>query len=176
MKLCADCHADRARMTAAGVDPDAVGSYMRSFHYKAIRFGASGAAVCEDCHSSHRILPAADPRSTIAAAALPSTCGQSGCHPGARRNFAVSGANHLNLRAKHAPVLALEERFFWLLTSGTLAMLVIGIVLDIQTKFGWLVLLGAALGGISRLAARLTAVAARPARRAVGALRWLLVE
>ena len=172
MALCVDCHDDRSRMTRNHVEPDAVSSYTRSFHYKAITFGARQAAVCQDCHTTHRILPRSDPRSSVAPAALPATCGQSACHPGARTHFAVSGANHLDLRVKREPVLWAEERLFWLLTAGTMAMLVVGVVLDVQKTFGWLALLRRIAGRARR---RLDVVSV-VGRRTIRFARWLFVE
>jgi hypothetical protein len=172
MALCADCHDDRARMARTHVEPDAVSSYKRSFHYKAITFGERQAAVCQDCHTTHRILAPSDPRSSVAPAALPVTCGQTSCHPGARPHFAVSGANHLDLRVKREPILLAEEWLFRMLTAGTMAMLVVGIVLDVQKAFGWIALLKGIAGRARR---RLDAVSAI-GRRAVRFARWLLVE
>lgn len=172
MALCVDCHDDRARMTRNHVEPDAVSSYRRSFHYKAIKFGAGRAAVCQDCHTTHRILPPTDPRSSVAPAALPATCGQSTCHSGARTHFAVSGANHLDLRVKREPVLEAEEWLFWMLTAGTMVMLVVGIALDVQKTFGWIAL----MKRIGRwLRRRLDAVVVA-GRRTFRLARWLLVE
>jgi hypothetical protein len=137
MALCDGCHDDRARMLRSGVDPDAVPSYRRSFHYKAITFGGRQTAVCPDCHTAHRIRRPSDPTSSVAAAALPATCGKATCHQGAGPRFAVSGANHLDLRVRHEPILRAEEWLFRLLTAGTMALLLIGIVLDVQRRFGW---------------------------------------
>lgn len=136
MAPCLTCHDDARRMAAAGRDTEAVASYRRSFHSKAVTFGSTTAAVCQDCHTAHRILPASDPRSSVSPRALPTTCGQT-CHPGAQANFAVSGANHLDLRIRKEPLLVAEEWMFRLLTSGTMAMLAVGIVLDLQKKFAW---------------------------------------
>ena len=154
------------------VEPDAVSSYRRSFHYKAITFGSLQPAVCPDCHTAHRILPPTDPKSSVAPAALPATCGQTACHAGARASFAVSGANHLDLRVKQEPMLAAEEWLFWSLTTGTLTMLGMGILHDVQKKFGWVVL----LNRVSvRLGRQLRAIAIS-CRRSVKFVRWLLVE
>jgi hypothetical protein len=172
MAMCVGCHDDRARMTRNHVEPDAVSSYRRSFHYKAITFGAPQAAVCEDCHTSHRILPPSDPRSSVAASALSATCGQTACHRGAGARFAVSGANHLDLRIRREPILQAEEWLFRILTAGTMAMLVIGIVLDVQKTFGWL----AIARRVVRQASRQLDGAAAAARRTVRVARWLLVE
>jgi hypothetical protein len=175
MALCVGCHDDRARMTRNRMETDAVSSYKRSFHYKAITFGARTAAVCQDCHTTHRILPPWDSKSSVAAAALPATCGQAACHPGARAHFAVSGANHLDLRVKRERVLWLEEWLFWILTAGTMAMLVAGIVLDVQKKFGWVVLMTRPAKRIgARVRRRLDALSV-VARHALRRARWLLV-
>lgn len=170
--VCAGCHDDRPRMERHRVAPDAVASYRRSFHSKAIVFGGGRTASCPDCHTAHRILPARDTASTVAAAHLPQTCGRKDCHAGARRNFAVSGANHLDLRVGREPLLFLEEKLFILLTLGTMAMLVAGIILDIQRKFGWLVVLASAAVRLRRAAD----VAARSGARALRVARFLLVE
>ncbi len=174
MASCVACHDDREMMARHGVPTDAVASYRRSFHYKAIRFGEAHTASCPDCHTAHHILPASDSASTVAAGNLTQTCGQAGCHAGAERNFAVSGANHLDLRVDRTPVLFVEEKFFFLLTAGTMAMLVVGIVLDVQRKFNWLMLarrVGAFAGRHARTVARLLAgrlLRLRPVAAVVG--------
>lgn len=172
MALCVDCHDDRARMTRNHVEPDAVSSYKRSFHYKAIIFGAQQAAICQDCHTTHRIVAPSDPRSSVTPVALPATCGQTSCHPGARTHFAVSGANHLDLRVKREPVLWAEEWLFWVLTVGTMAMLVVGIALDVQKSFGWIAL----KKRIGRWLRRRLEVVSIAGRRMFHLARWLLVE
>ncbi len=52
--------------------------YRTSQHGLAWAAGDLDAAVCTDCHGQHRILPPDDPRSTIARANIPATCGR--CH------------------------------------------------------------------------------------------------
>ncbi len=148
MNLCIPCHDNRELMLANHVDPEAVSSYRKSFHFKAIRFGQTNTATCQDCHSVHRILPADSSGSTIAPATIARTCGQENCHPGVNLNFAMSGANHLNLRIEKSPLLFIEEELFILLTVGTMAMLVVGIILDVQKKFGWIELLVALFGRV----------------------------
>jgi predicted CXXCH cytochrome family protein len=140
LELCASCHDDEVMMTRNKITPQAVSSYRRSFHFKAITFGEKNTAVCQDCHTVHHVLPADSVLSSISPANIASTCGQEQCHPGAKMNFAMSGANHLALRTGQEPVLALMESFFLVLTLGTMAMLVAGIILDVQKKFGWLTL------------------------------------
>jgi len=139
--LCTGCHDDREMMARNHVDPDAVTSYRRSFHYKAILFGASNTAACQDCHTAHHALPPDSAGSSIGPLHVADTCGQSACHEGATMNFAMSGANHLTIRIDREPVLRLMEEFFLVLTAGTMLLLFAGIVLDIQKTFRWVVLL-----------------------------------
>lgn len=179
MALCVRCHDDRSMMERHGVPAEAVVSYRRSFHYKALRFGEPGTAICIDCHTTHHILPPTDARASIAPAALTNTCGQKGCHAGARRNFSVSGANHLDLRVEREPLLWFEERFFLLLTGGTMLMLLVGIVLDVQRKFGWVVLARRAAGALGRRGRwlpRLRPALARSGQRGLRLARQLLID
>lgn len=165
--LCAGCHDDRARMLRHEVDPEAVASYRRSFHYKAVRFGARGTAVCQDCHTTHGVLHPRDPAASVSAANVARTCSQQGCHAGAKMSFAMSGANHLDLRIHKTPLLRVEERFFHWLTVGSLGALGIGIVFDVQRRLGWLEL----LQRFGRLASALTILALRRLARAAAWLR-----
>lgn len=187
MAACVRCHADSAMAARHHLPVDVVDSYERSFHYKAIRFGDASTAACSDCHTAHHVLARTDPRSTIATANLTRTCGRSGCHEGARLNFASSGANHLDLRVSREPVLWVEQWFFRVLTTGTLAMLLVGIALDVQKKFGWSTLVRrgnrAAVLGVVRLLdtislqlGRLYAVLATSRRAALRAVRLILYD
>jgi len=135
---CIVCHDNKEMMIQNKVEEDAVESYKQSFHYKAVKFGGISSATCQDCHEVHAILPKDHKESSIHKDKVADTCGKSGCHDGAKINFAMSGANHLKLRIDKEPILFWEEKLFQILTGGTMAMLVVGIVLDIQKKFGWL--------------------------------------
>jgi hypothetical protein len=53
------------------------GLFKLSVHYKALQEGKQ-AAVCNDCHGVHDILPLGDPKSKIFRGQVPHTCGQ--CH------------------------------------------------------------------------------------------------
>ncbi len=130
LRLCADCHEDRPRMARRGVDAEAVPSYRRSFHYKAIHFGADSTAVCQDCHTPHRVMSPDSAASSVNPARLVETCGRKGCHPGAPLRFAMSGANHLGLRARREPVLRTEERLLTLLAGLVMLVMLADIALD----------------------------------------------
>ena len=65
--VCATCHADQQA------------AYDRGVHAKAAAAGNTNVAKCQDCHGSvHEILPASDPKSKVAHANIPQTCGA--CH------------------------------------------------------------------------------------------------
>lgn len=133
--LCSRCHADKARMARYGVDPDAVSSYNESFHGKALlAYGKTNVAVCIDCHGKHDVLPPSDPNAPTNRNHVAATCGKAGCHPGAKINFAMSGANHLRLKLKESLALRLEEMLFKYLTLGTILLLLAGVALDLRTK------------------------------------------
>jgi len=133
--LCSRCHQQKATMGRYGVDPDAVTSYRISFHGKALlRFGLKRAAGCAQCHRVHDVRSPHDPAAPTHRTNAAQTCGQSGCHPGAKMNFAMSGANHLHLKMKESPVLRIEELFFRVLTVGTMVLLMMGIALDLRVR------------------------------------------
>src|SRR5208282_6278290 len=76
---CASCHSNPqflARHKIPFAHP--VELYRQSVHGKAIVDGDGAAATCSDCHGSHGILPARDPRSKVSHWNIPATCGQ--CH------------------------------------------------------------------------------------------------
>jgi hypothetical protein len=141
MTQCVVCHDNKEMMERNHVEVSAFESYKQSFHYKSIKFKGKASAVCQDCHGVHGILPKDNLESSISNNNLAKTCGKSGCHEGAEINFAMSGANHLKARIDKEPILWWEEKMFQILTGGTLGMLVIGIILDIQKKFGWMSIL-----------------------------------
>jgi cytochrome b subunit of formate dehydrogenase len=53
-------------------------NYKQSVHGKAVSGGQLGAALCTDCHGSHKILAPTDVRSMVSRSNAPSTCGT--CH------------------------------------------------------------------------------------------------
>jgi cytochrome c3-like protein/doubled CXXCH motif protein len=73
IRECGTCHAESLK------------TYRDTFHGKVTALGITRVAKCADCHGSHRILPAADQRSTIAATNILATCRQ--CHTSATWKF-----------------------------------------------------------------------------------------
>lgn len=131
---CAPCHDDADAMRASDVEPGAVRGYRESFHYAALRHGATKGAVCEDCHDAHEVRAADDSTARTAPARLAATCGQEGCHPGASSAFARSGADHVPQQVAERPVLAAVERSFRAFGFGLLGLLAAGAVMDAQWR------------------------------------------
>jgi cytochrome b subunit of formate dehydrogenase len=85
---CGRCHGQKFLMESNGVSTQPFVSYQESVHGKAVENGSTKAAVCTDCHGSHAILPANDPKSPIYKFSVPVTCGQ--CHADIQNTFNVS--------------------------------------------------------------------------------------
>jgi cytochrome b subunit of formate dehydrogenase len=89
--VCTDCHATHSivdpttpssRLASADGCGRCHGEYLTSFrdsfHGKASDLGMVSGAVCADCHTPHKNLPAEHPQSSVNQAHLMQTCGQ--CH------------------------------------------------------------------------------------------------
>jgi formate dehydrogenase gamma subunit len=77
-ETCGRCHADRALMERRKIPiPRAYELYQKSVHGRAVAAGKP-AATCNNCHESHDLRRANDPKSTINRENVPKTCGQ--CH------------------------------------------------------------------------------------------------
>ena len=79
--------------------------------------GSTVAANCASCHGHHLILPATDPRSSVNAVNLPTTCGR--CHPGASANFA-EGPVHLSNSERREPILYYAQALYLVLIVCTI--------------------------------------------------------
>jgi hypothetical protein len=84
---CGNCH--KARLA----------TYRDTFHAQVSALGYVEAAHCWDCHGFHQILPASDPKSSVAHANLVTTCGR--CHTGASASL-VSYQPHANYRNRES--------------------------------------------------------------------------
>jgi len=88
-KTCAKCHNDEDLAAKYGFGAaNQVSTYQDSYHGLAVLRGDKDAASCADCHTAHLILPKSDPKSSVNAGNLASTCGQ--CHQGATTQFGLS--------------------------------------------------------------------------------------
>jgi len=76
---CATCHSNKDFLSRHNIPfAHPVELYEKSVHGRALASGNEKAAACSDCHTSHRILPGSDARSSINHFNIPNTCGQ--CH------------------------------------------------------------------------------------------------
>ena len=87
-ETCGRCHGDKSVLRGSGISDRPFLSYRESVHAKALGRGNLSAAVCTDCHRSHDILPASDPKSPIAKVNIPATCSQ--CHKNESAEFMQS--------------------------------------------------------------------------------------
>ncbi len=133
VQLCMKCHNNEELMKRYGMTTEPVHSYLKSFHGKAVmRFGQMNAATCVDCHGLHAVLPPNDKQSPVNSANVTGTCRK--CHPNAKMNFSLSGANHITLKIDETPTLRTEELFFKVLTVSVILGLILLIMLDLRRK------------------------------------------
>ncbi|HEY3377065.1 MAG TPA: cytochrome c3 family protein [Armatimonadota bacterium] len=132
-ELCGRCHSDAQRMARYGLTTAAYSSYKDTFHGKALlRFHKNNSANCTDCHGLHGVLAPDNPDAPTNPRHVAATCGK--CHPGAKMNFAMSGANHLRLRIQNTPLLRIEELCFRILILSVMAFLLGMVALDLRRK------------------------------------------
>ena len=113
--------------TCGGCHKDEFATYRDTFHAQVSSLGFQQVARCWDCHDHHNILPASDPKSTIAPAHLIQTCGK--CHAGANASF-VKYDPHANSHDKaHYPALHYAAVFMNLLLAGTLGFFALHTIL-----------------------------------------------
>ena len=132
-QICSKCHASERLATKYRLPPDRVKTFFESYHGLAARYGSTRAANCASCHGVHKILPSADPRSTIHPNHVVETCGK--CHPGANANFAqgkihTNGASHAGSDIS-AQANLWVRRIYLVLIFGTIGLMLVhnGLVL-----------------------------------------------
>ena len=78
--FCGKCHSsiEYMREFQPRIATDQVSQYYTSIHGIKLKKGDKNVAECVSCHTSHSILPAKDPRSTIYPVNIPNTCNE--CH------------------------------------------------------------------------------------------------
>ncbi len=84
-EVCGSCHSDPNFMRRYNptLRTDQLAEYHTSVHGKRLARGDEKVAVCTDCHSVHDLRPPSDPRSTVNAVNIPTTCSR--CHSDAVR-------------------------------------------------------------------------------------------
>jgi cytochrome b subunit of formate dehydrogenase len=82
---CPQCHQSVSLQSDLGLPLARVETYLDSYHGLASQRGSTVVANCASCHGVHSIFPSSDPRSSIHASRLATTCSK--CHPGASESF-----------------------------------------------------------------------------------------
>jgi len=104
--LCARCHREgqKAAVRYTGRQHEIIANYTESIHGNGLlKAGLTVTATCTSCHTAHRVLPRADPESTVNPANVPTTCGR--CHHGIEEQFENSiHAKRISGSAKELPV------------------------------------------------------------------------
>ncbi len=103
---CSPCHESTVLNEKYGLRPGRLTTFIDSYHGLKSKAGDTHVANCASCHGVHRILPSADPTSTIYPANLQSTCGD--CHPGISAemaSFPIHGVSGEGLRTPLADAI-----------------------------------------------------------------------
>lgn len=90
-KLCAKCHQEgqKAAVRYTGSEHQVIENYQESIHGKGLlKSGLVVTAMCTDCHTPHKILPASDKNSSVHHDNIAVTCGK--CHHGVEEKFESS--------------------------------------------------------------------------------------
>ncbi|HZD05553.1 MAG TPA: hypothetical protein VE173_11555, partial [Longimicrobiales bacterium] len=98
-------------------------------HGKATAVGSEIVATCDRCHGSHRIFPAADPRSRVAEANLQESCGR--CHGPVTADFVAYDSHPNPMNRQRDPPLFYSFVFMNALLFGVLA------VFGLHTALWW---------------------------------------
>ncbi len=113
--------------TCGGCHKDEYSTYGDTFHAQVSALGYKQTARCWDCHDFHDILPASDPKSTVARANLVKTCGK--CHADANASFVGYDPHADAHNAKKYPLLHAAAIFMNLLLAGVLGFFALHTIL-----------------------------------------------
>ena len=103
-RVCLKCHDNEEMMSRNGVTTVAVETYMSSYHGKNYRLGYPElVAGCADCHTTHAVLPAENPNSSVHPDNLVETCAD--CHENATPLFTKFHAHGSYHDAEKYPIL-----------------------------------------------------------------------
>jgi hypothetical protein len=133
---CARCHDNATLMHEHEVATDVYDSYRADFHGLTIdyyRYHDASMwryeAVCVDCHRSHAIYRASDPRSSIAPANLLATCQK--CHPEAEANFASITTGHFRTDRETSFLAYCIAQIYRILIPAVIGLMAAYVALDI---------------------------------------------
>ena len=124
--ICSDCHVSIANRLTAHENGDATIAkvncdvchkqvediYRNSIHGVSLEKGIDEAAKCWNCHGSHKILTAKNPKSTIYPQNIPSTCGKCHGNPKFKKKFLMVITNPIKTykESVHGRLLAEKKK------------------------------------------------------------------
>jgi formate dehydrogenase gamma subunit len=132
-QTCGRCHASERIAELYGLPTDRVPSFADSYHGLALQGGKLTVANCASCHGVHNIFKSSDPRSTVNAANLASTCGA--CHSGAKQSRYAIGPVHVRITSgPNHPVVRWIRWAYMILIPFSLGFMLLHNLLDLLRK------------------------------------------
>ncbi len=139
--ICGQCHEDQERMSKYGVAPGVYRTYLDDFHGRSVNLARlahtgqeSAEATCFDCHGTHNIQGADDPRAMVYGEHLQRTCQR--CHKGASKRFPQAWMGHQEPTWETAPVVtAINYVYGYALVPGVIGGFLLYIGLDARKRW-----------------------------------------
>jgi formate dehydrogenase gamma subunit len=128
---CSPCHESARLNEKYGIPTGRLQSWVDSYHGLKSRAGDLTVANCASCHGAHRILPHADPASSVNAANLQKTCGN--CHPGISKAIA-STPIHGTPGVTRTPIARVFQHIYIILIIGIIGTMIIHWLIDLRKQ------------------------------------------
>jgi hypothetical protein len=117
-QMCAECHADPARMAKYGISTDVFDTYVADFHGTTVTIfekqspdAETNKPVCFDCHGVHDIKRADDPEKGLQVKEnMLAACQK--CHPDAQENFPTAWLSHYIPSPDRYPLVYYVDLFY----------------------------------------------------------------
>jgi len=123
--LCIGCHDRPALQQKFGLAANRSSTYAKSYHGLAVRGKSAIAAVCTDCHETHRILGENDPASSIHPSNRAKTCQR--CHTDAASRF--TSAEKIHSSYEDHWLTNMVKISYRLIISGTLGGMLVWVAI-----------------------------------------------
>ena len=129
---CAPCHESALLNEKYGIPAGRLASFVDSYHGLKSKAGDPTVANCASCHGAHRILPSADPESSINAANLRTTCG--GCHPGVSEELAQTKIHETGV-GRTTGVTQIVTKIYIIAIVVIIGLMVLYVAIDWRRQF-----------------------------------------
>ena len=133
--LCAECHADPAKMNKYGVSAGVLDTYVADFHGTTVTLFerqspdvATNKPVCYDCHGVHNMKRADDPGSQVYKENILKTCQK--CHPDASQSFSATWLSHYRPDVRKFPLVFFVDLFYKILIPAVIGFMLVYVGLD----------------------------------------------